>query len=126
MTEFDASVVAIAIIGRDLAFVVIADTVVREVQGVERFLRALANGCVDFGGRYGDARLAQIEAIELEGEVGKAFVAARTDVGNDVSYGVVDVDGDFALLREQYCELLLEIFIGALQPHRHEHCSSEL
>jgi hypothetical protein len=125
MAEFNSGGVAVAIVGRHLALVVIDDTVVRKIQGVERFFRALTDSGLNFGGCDGNADLPQIEAIEFKGKIEEGGVAARTNVSDNVSYGVVDVDGDFALLREQRYELLLKILIGALQPHRHEHYSSE-
>jgi len=117
--ELDAHLIGVALVHRQLAGVVLGNTVGRDLQSVQCLGAAgFARGAYL---RRADAQseLAEVDAIELLRQVDERRIAARAHVGNDRRDGGADIVGGFALFAEEGDERRLEAGIARLQALGH-------
>ena len=85
MPELDASGIPIAIVGGQLALVVIDNTIVRKTKCIQCFFRTFCKRGFDLGGRDRHVDLAKIQAIELQGKIDEGGVSARTNIAEHIT-----------------------------------------
>ena len=119
MTKLNAGSVAITLVFGQLPGMMISDAVAREVERVEGLLRASCNCRFDLGRCHAQAKLTQIHGIEFQRQCDQRLVAGRAHICNDRGNRLIDICGNFALLRQQRLERGLKIFVAGFQAHRH-------